>query len=163
VTADIGAYSIYPWTAAIEPVQTISFLPGPYRVPTYRGRTRGVATCKTPLGPYRGVGRPPAVFVIEGLMDRAARRLGLDPTDIRLLHGDTALSPYGTGTYASRSLVLAGGAAIMAGRAVREKMLTIAGHLLEADPADLVPAAGRLAVRGMPDRSVTVREIARAA
>jgi len=293
VTADIGAYSIYPWTAAIEPVQTISFLPGPYRVPTYRGRTRGVATCKTPLGPYRGVGRPPAVFVIEGLMDRAARRLGLDPTeirlrnfirdedfpykspsgivwdrasftasllrareamdydavraeqararaagrwlgigvasyveltgigsaipvapgvpiatgteaatirvdpagkvtavfgvashgqglettlaqivadevgvpieDIRVLHGDTALSPYGTGTYASRSLVLAGGAAIMAGRAVREKMLTIAGHLLEADPADLVPAAGRLAVRGMPDRSVTVREIARAA
>ena len=84
VTADIGAYSIYPWTAAIEPVQTISFLPGPYRVPTYRGRTRGVATCKTPLGPYRGVGRPPAVFVIEGLMDRAARRLGLDPTEIRL-------------------------------------------------------------------------------
>src|SRR6267142_3589529 len=42
-------------------------------------------------------------------------------------------------------------------------MLTIAGHLLEADPADVVPADGRLAVRGMPDRSVTVREIARAA
>src|SRR3989449_1983784 len=84
VTADVGAYSIYPWTAAIEPVQTISFLPGPARVPTYRGRTRGVATCKTPLGPYRGVGRPPAVFVIEGLMDRAARQLGLDPTEIRL-------------------------------------------------------------------------------
>ena len=80
VTADIGAYSIYPWTAAIEPVQTISFLPGPYKVPTYRGRTRGVATNKAPLGPYRGVGRPPAVFVIEGLMDRAARQLGLDPT-----------------------------------------------------------------------------------
>jgi len=84
VTADIGAYSIYPWTAAIEPVQTISFLPGPYKVPTYRGRTRGVATNKAPLGPYRGVGRPPAVFVIEGLMDRAARQLGLDPTEIRL-------------------------------------------------------------------------------
>src|SRR4030095_9972307 len=50
----------------------------------YRGRTRGVATCKAPLGPYRGVGRPPAVFVIEGLMDRAARRLGIDPTEIRL-------------------------------------------------------------------------------
>ncbi len=84
VTVDVGAYSIYPWTAAIEPVQTISFLPGPYRVPTYRGRTRGVATDKAPLGPYRGVGRPPAVFVIEGLMDRAARQLGLDPTEIRL-------------------------------------------------------------------------------
>src|SRR5439155_1616371 len=60
------------------------FLPGPYRVPGYRGRARGVATNKAPLGPYRGVGRPPAVFVIEGLMDRAARQLGLDPTEIRL-------------------------------------------------------------------------------
>jgi CO/xanthine dehydrogenase Mo-binding subunit len=59
VTADVGAYSIYPWTAAIEPVQTISFLPGPYKVPTYRGRTRGVATRKAPLGPYRGVGGRP--------------------------------------------------------------------------------------------------------
>jgi aerobic carbon-monoxide dehydrogenase large subunit len=293
VTADVGGYSIYPWTAAIEPVQTISFLPGPYRVPTYRGRARGVATNKAPLGPYRGVGRPPAVFVIEGLVDRAARRLGLDPTEIRLrnfirdedfpykspsgivwdrssfteslrkarealdykaardeqararaagrwvgigvasyveltgigsaipvspgmpvstgteaatirfdpagkvtavfgvashgqglettlaqivadevgvpiedvrvVHGDTDASPYGTGTYASRSLVLAGGAAILAGRSVREKMLVIAGHLLEADPADVTLADGRYAVRGMPDRSVTVRQIARAA
>jgi len=293
VTADVGGYSIYPWTAAIEPVQTISFLPGPYRVPTYRGRARGFATNKAPLGPYRGVGRPPAVFVIEGLMDRAARRLGLDPTEIRLrnfirdedfpykspsgivwdrssfteslrkarealdykaardeqararaagrwvgigiasyveltgigsaipvspgmpvstgteaatirfdpagkvtavfgvashgqglettlaqivadevgvpiedvrvVHGDTDASPYGTGTYASRSLVLAGGAAILAGRSVREKMLVIAGHLLEADPADVTLADGRYAVRGMPDRSVTVRQIARAA
>src|SRR5262249_57902737 len=57
---------------------------GPYGVRTYGGRARGLATCKAPLGPYRGVGRPPAVFVIEGLMDRAARRLGIDPTEIRL-------------------------------------------------------------------------------
>jgi carbon-monoxide dehydrogenase large subunit len=83
-TADVGAYSIYPWTAGIEPVQTISFLPGPYRLQHYRGRTRGVTTCKAPMGPYRGVGRPPAVFVMEGLVDRAARRLGLDPTEMRL-------------------------------------------------------------------------------
>lgn len=292
-TADIGAYSIYPWTAAIEPVQTISFLPGPYRVPHYRGRTRGVATSKAPLGPYRGVGRPVATFVMEGLMDRAARRLGMDPTELRLrnfirpeefpyqspsgivwdrasftetmlraretlgyeaaraeqaqvraegkwigvgfasyveltgigsaipvspgmpvatgteaatvrvdprgtvtaifgiashgqgletslaqvvaeeigvplehvrvVHGDTALSPYGTGTYASRSAVLAGGAGILAGRSVREKALKIAAHLLEADPADLVVNGGRVAVRGTPDRGVTFREIAQAA
>ncbi|MEE9533762.1 MAG: xanthine dehydrogenase family protein molybdopterin-binding subunit, partial [Acidimicrobiia bacterium] len=83
VTADVGAYSIYPWTAAIEPVQTISFLPGPYRVPNYRGRTRGVATCKAPMGAYRGVGRPVSTFAMEGLMDRAARRLGMDPTELR--------------------------------------------------------------------------------
>jgi carbon-monoxide dehydrogenase large subunit len=80
-----------------------------------------------------------------------------------VVHGDTELSPYGTGTYASRSLVLAGGAAMLAGRALREKMLVIAGHLLEADAADVVMADGRHAVRGMPDRSVSVREIARAA
>ncbi len=293
VTADIGAYSIYPWTAAIEPVQTISFLPGPYRVPHYRGRTRGVATSKAPTGPYRGVGRPVAAFVMEGLMDRAGRRLGMDPTelrlrnyiqpeefpykspsgivwdrasftetmlkarealgynalraeqalarnegrwigigfatyveltgigsaipvspampvatgteaatvrvdpagtvtaifgiashgqgletslaqvvaeelglpleDVRVLHGDTALSPYGTGTYASRSAVLAGGAGILAGRAVREKALEIAAHLLEASPTDLVVSEGRISVRGVPGRRVTWKEIAKAA
>ena len=59
--------------------------------------------------------------------------------------------------------MLAGGAAILAGPAVREKMFVIAGHLLEADPADVVMTDGRWAVRGMPDRSVAVREIARAA
>jgi carbon-monoxide dehydrogenase large subunit len=293
VMADVGAYSIYPWTAAIEPVQTISFLPGPYRLDHYRGRTRGVTTCKAPMGPYRGVGRPPAVFVMEGLIDRAARRLGMDPTEIRLenfireedfpytspsgivwdrssftatmlrarealgwetaraeaakarasgrwvgvgvasyveltgigsaipvspgmpvptgteaatirldpsgtvtavfgvashgqglettlaqvvadelsvpiesvrvVHGDTGLSPYGTGTYASRSTVLAGGAGILASRDVRDKVLRIAAHLLEADAADLVMQDGRVAVRGMPDRRVTVRDVAKAA
>ena len=56
VTSDIGAYSIYPWTSTVEPVQAISFLPGTYRIPNYRGRTSGVATCKAPMGPYRGRG-----------------------------------------------------------------------------------------------------------
>jgi Molybdopterin-binding domain of aldehyde dehydrogenase len=46
VIGDIGAYSIYPWTAALEPVQVVSFMPGPYCVPTYRGHVRAVATCK---------------------------------------------------------------------------------------------------------------------
>ena len=51
VTSDIGAYSIYPWTATVEPIQTISFLTGPYKMPHYRGINRGVATCKAPMGP----------------------------------------------------------------------------------------------------------------
>jgi carbon-monoxide dehydrogenase large subunit len=92
-----------------------------------------------------------------------ADEVGVPIEDVRVLHGDTEVSPYGTGTYASRSLVLAGGAAILAGRAVREKMLLIAVHLLEADPVDITVADGRFAVRGMPDRSVAVRQIARAA
>ena len=41
VIGDVGAYSIYPWTAALEPVQVVSFLPGPYRVEHYRGRVAG--------------------------------------------------------------------------------------------------------------------------
>src|SRR5947208_3874004 len=83
VVADIGAYSIYPWTASIEIIQVVSFLPGPYRVSHYHAEAFGVATNKTPMGPYRGVGRPVSVFVTESLLDSAARRLGLDPAEIR--------------------------------------------------------------------------------
>src|SRR5215470_7225641 len=46
VIGDIGAYSIYPWTAALEPVQVVSFLPGPYRIEHYRGRVQAVVTAK---------------------------------------------------------------------------------------------------------------------
>lgn len=83
VIGDIGAYSIYPWTAALEPVQVVGFLPGPYRIPHYRGRVRGVTTPKPPTGPYRGVGRPAAVFALERLIDLAAARLGIDPAEMR--------------------------------------------------------------------------------
>src|SRR5271167_1196147 len=83
VIGDVGAYSIYPWTAALEPVQVVSFMPGPYRVPAYRGNVRAVATCKALTGPYRGVGRPISTFVMERLIDMAARRLALDPADLR--------------------------------------------------------------------------------
>lgn len=83
VLGDVGAWSIHPWTAALEPVQVASFLPGPYRIAQYRGRVRGVYTPKPPTGPYRGVGRPMAVFVLERLIDRAAAVLGLDPAEIR--------------------------------------------------------------------------------
>src|SRR6516225_3063475 len=194
---DVGAYSIYPWTAALEPVQVVSFLPGPYRVQNYHGRVQAVATAKAPTGPYRGVGRPISTFVMERLMDMAAHKLGIgiacyaeltgigsrisvapgmpintgtetaivriEPSgavtatlgiashgqglettlaqivaehlgarfaDIRVRQGDSA-GVAGTGTYASRSLVLAGGAATLAARAVREKLLNAASHLLE--------------------------------
>src|SRR6516165_7963049 len=84
VIGDVGAYSIYPWTVALEPVQVASFMPGPYRVPAYRGHVRAVATCKAPTGPYRGVGRPISTFVMERLIDMAARRLAIDPAELRL-------------------------------------------------------------------------------
>jgi len=293
VVADVGAYSIHPWTASIEVVQVISFLPGPYRVPHYRGEAWGVATNKAPMGPYRGVGRPVSTFVTEALVDRAARRLGMDPValrlrnlirpdelpyrspsgvvwdsgsfveslerardvvayehvraaqrdprragryvgvgvacyveltgvgsaipaspgaaintgtegatvrvdpsgtvtasfglacqgqghettlaqvvaaelgarleDVRVVSGDTAAGPAGTGTYASRSAVIGGGAAILAARALREKALAIGAHLLEVSADDLTLADSRATVRGAPDRALSLREIARAA
>jgi carbon-monoxide dehydrogenase large subunit len=289
VIGDVGAYSIYPWTAALEPVQVVSFLPGPYRVPHYRGRVRAVATSKAPTGPYRGVGRPISTFVMERLMDMAAAKIGIDakeirlrnlvPTaelpykvasgivwdksgfqeclnmacdaigydtlrvrqeearaagrwtgigiacyaeltgigsrisvapgmpiqtgtetaiiriddtggvtasfgvashgqglettlaqvvaehlgasfdDIRIVHGDSAAVPGATGTYASRSMVLAGGAATLAAQAVREKVLNAASHLLETSAADLVAEDGKVTVAGT-DRSITFREVA---
>jgi carbon-monoxide dehydrogenase large subunit len=291
VIGDVGAYSIYPWTAALEPVQVVSFLPGPYRVPHYRGRVRAVATSKAPTGPYRGVGRPISTFVMERLMDMAAAKIGIDAKEIRLrnlvaaaelpykvasgivwdksgfqeclnmacdaigydtlrarqkearaagrwagigiacyaeltgigsrisvapgmpintgtetaivridpeggvtasfgvashgqglettlaqvvaehlgahfddvrvVQGDSAAVPGSTGTYASRSMVLAGGAATLAAQAVREKVLDAASHLLEASPADLIAEDGRVTVAGT-DRSITFREVARA-
>lgn len=290
VIGDVGAYSIYPWTAALEPVQVVSFLPGPYRVPHYHGCVRAVATSKAPTGPYRGVGRPISTFVMERLMDMAAAKIGIDakeirlrnlvPTaelpykvasgivwdksgfqeclnmacdaigydtlrarqeearaagrwtgigiacyaeltgigsrisvapgmpiqtgtetaiiriddtggvtasfgvashgqglettlaqvvaehlgasfdDIRIVHGDSAAVPGATGTYASRSMVLAGGAATLAAQAVREKVLKAASHLLETSAADLVAEDGKVTVAGT-DRSITFREVAR--
>ena len=70
-------------------------------------------------------------------------------------------SPDGTGTYASRSMVLAGGAGTLAAQAVREKVLNAASHLLEASVADLVAEDGRVTVVGT-DRSISFREVARA-
>jgi carbon-monoxide dehydrogenase large subunit len=83
VIGDVGAYSIYPWTCGLEPVQVVSFLPGPYKIKSYRGAVRGVATSKPPTGPYRGVGRPISTFVAERLMDMGAKALGIDPLEIR--------------------------------------------------------------------------------
>jgi len=291
VIGDVGAYSIYPWTAALEPVQVISFVPGPYRVPTYSGRARAVATNKAPTGPHRGVGRPVSTFVMERLIDMAARRLSIDPAalrlrnlvraqdfpyrtppgivwdrcgfvetltsacdaidyqklrdvqskaraagrlfgigiatyaeltgigsrisaapgmpintgtetatlrfdstgaitgsfgtashgqglettlaqviadelgarieDIRIVQGDSAAVAHGTGSYASRSAVLAGGGAVLASRLLKDKMVRTASHLLEASIEDIDVAEGRVFVVGT-DRSLTFRELAKA-
>ncbi|SED56201.1 xanthine dehydrogenase family protein molybdopterin-binding subunit [Rhodobacter sp. 24-YEA-8] len=83
VIGDVGAFSIYPWTAALETVQVISFMPGPYKIEAYRGRIRGVLTPKPPTGPYRGVGRPSSTLAMERLVEMAARKIGMDPAEIR--------------------------------------------------------------------------------
>ena len=63
---------------------TINHLPGPYRVPGYRGVGHNVVTHKTFAAAYSGAGRPEAALVLDRLLDRAARRLGMDPAELRL-------------------------------------------------------------------------------
>jgi carbon-monoxide dehydrogenase large subunit len=67
----------------MEPLQTAGLMPGPYKIEAMRYRTRGVATNKTPVGPYRAVGRPSASASLELLIDELGRRLNLDPVEIR--------------------------------------------------------------------------------
>lgn len=81
--ANVGAYSVPPWTAGIEPLMAGGLLTGPYKLGHYRCEVNGVATNTTPTGPYRGVARPATVFVMERLLDDAAAELGMDPLDIR--------------------------------------------------------------------------------
>jgi carbon-monoxide dehydrogenase large subunit len=72
----------------------------------------------------------------------SADEIGIEPAQIRVIHGDTDRAPYGWGTFASRSLVIAGGASLIAARKLRTKLLTIASHMLEASVADIVLEAG---------------------
>lgn len=84
ITVDNGAYSTYPFTSAGEPGMVGKVLPGPYDFRAYEATFRAVATNKCPIGTYRGVARPSAVFSQERLMDDIAKELGLDPFEFRL-------------------------------------------------------------------------------
>jgi carbon-monoxide dehydrogenase large subunit len=84
IDVDAGAYSVWPWTAPMESGMVIGFLPGPYTIANYRATARTCASNKSPLGPYRGVGRPGACFAIERTIEDLAAHLGLDPIEVRL-------------------------------------------------------------------------------
>ncbi|MGH3288921.1 MAG: xanthine dehydrogenase family protein molybdopterin-binding subunit [Streptosporangiaceae bacterium] len=83
IDCDTGAYSVFPFTCAVEPLMAATELPGVYKVPAYRARGRAIATNKAPAAPYRGVSRPQIVLVMERLMEKAAEALGLDPLQVR--------------------------------------------------------------------------------
>jgi carbon-monoxide dehydrogenase large subunit len=91
-----------------------------------------------------------------------ADTIGVVPTNVRVVHGDTDRTPYGWGTFASRSLVIAGGATLLAAQKIREKLITIAGDVLEAARDDIVLQDGEARVAGT-DRTVPVKMLARAA
>ncbi len=280
ILADLGAYPM----GAVLPRLTVRLLSGCYRMPALQVEIHTVYTNKTPTAAYRGAGRPEAIFLIERLMDLAARRLGLDPVEIRrrnllprfdqpmpnvadqsydsgnypavleralatanyralreaqararaagelmgigvacyvemagfgpdgglfesgtvrvhpdgkvtvvtgtsphgqghetawaqvasaqlgippedviVHHGDTAAVAIGVGTFGSRSAAVGGTAVYLAAEDVQEKARAIAAHLLEAAPSDIVLSDGRLQVRGVPKRAVTLAEVAKAA
>ena len=91
-----------------------------------------------------------------------ADELGVAPDRVKVVHGDTDRTPYGFGTFASRSLVISGGASLMAARKVRAKLIKIASHLLEAAESDIVLEEGEARVTGT-DRTVAIEMLARAA
>jgi aerobic carbon-monoxide dehydrogenase large subunit len=92
-----------------------------------------------------------------------AAELGIPPEDVDVQEGDTDHTPYGLGTYASRSTPTAGAATAVISRKLRDKARTIAAHLLEAAEDDLEWEAGRFFVKGAPDRSKTIQDVAFAA
>jgi aerobic carbon-monoxide dehydrogenase large subunit len=92
-----------------------------------------------------------------------ADELGVDLAQVRVLQGDTDSTPLGPGTGGSRSAVIAGGAARLAAREVRERMLSIVAHQLEVSTDDLLVGDGRVEVAGTPTRGMTIAEIATAA
>ena len=88
--------------------------------------------------------------------------LGVDPATVRIVHGDTDRTPYGWGTFASRSLVIAGGAAKLAAGMLRSKIAAIAANELEAAPEDIVLDGGVARVSGT-DAGVPIPDLARLA
>ncbi|HZD24334.1 MAG TPA: aerobic carbon-monoxide dehydrogenase large subunit, partial [Acidimicrobiia bacterium] len=92
-----------------------------------------------------------------------AEELGIPASDVKVVEGDTDNTPYGLGTYASRSTPVAGAATAVISRKLRDKAKKIAAHLLEASEDDLEWETGRFSVAGDPESSVTIQDIAFAA
>jgi aerobic carbon-monoxide dehydrogenase large subunit len=92
-----------------------------------------------------------------------AQELGLHADDVEVVHGDTDATPFGLGTYGSRSTPVSGAAAVLAARKVRERARIVAAAKLEVAADDLEWADGRWQVRGDPEQGLGIAEIAMAA
>jgi carbon-monoxide dehydrogenase large subunit len=142
----------------------------------YRGI--GIAICVegVGLGPYEGailrldnrgrvvvtIGAPPQGQGYQTAFAQiAADAVGVRYEDVDVVTGDTALIPYGVGSFASRVTANAGPSVLQAGGELREKILAVGAHLLEVATDDLEIAEGAVRVRGAPDRSVPLAQIAR--
>jgi carbon-monoxide dehydrogenase large subunit len=92
-----------------------------------------------------------------------AEELGIPPEDIEVVHGDTDVTPYGLGTYGSRSTPVSGAATAIVARKVRDRARLVAAAMLEASADDLEWEKGRWLVKGDPEKYATIQEIAMAA
>jgi carbon-monoxide dehydrogenase large subunit len=95
-----------------------------------------------------------------GFAQIVADRLGVDPEQIEVIHGDTATGPQGLGTYGSRGLAIGGEAVARAAEKVAVKAKAIVAHELEAAPEDIELREGRWIVRGSPDKGMAMAEVA---
>lgn len=291
VKSNNGAYPPWPVTAGMDAGQAAAYMPGPYKIDCYEREISAVVTNKAPLGPYRGIGRVQACISMERIMDEVARKLDMEPLEVRrknivreypyenisgftyecgssavsldkieelvdipafrkeqremrekgvyrgigfaasvehaafgpefastrgidvvlsneaalvrvepdggvtvlvgthshgqghettfaqvvaddfgipmdlvtIRFGDTAMSPYGMGTWGSRSLIYATGAISKAISDIKDKAIAIASKKFEVSPDDLEFTNGEVRVRGMSDRTLTLADAGRIA
>jgi carbon-monoxide dehydrogenase large subunit len=126
---------------------------GPYESAQVRVEPSGTVTVYTGISPH---GQGTATTFAQIVADQ----LGADFDKVNVKWGDTDNTPMGNGTMGSRSLAIGGGALTKAVDVLRDKARRIAAHLLEAAAGDVVFEDGRYQVRGVPDRGLTLAEIA---
>jgi carbon-monoxide dehydrogenase large subunit len=129
---------------------------GGWESATVRVHATGAVTLYTGTSPH-GQGHE------TGFAQIVADRLGIDPQNIEVIHGDTQTGPFGLDTYGSRSLAVGGEAAARAADKVATKAKAIVAHQLEADPADIVLEDGKFIVRGSPEKGMALGDVAGAA
>ncbi len=150
------------------------------RASAERGRLRGIGIANAVKGTGRGpfetgivrIAASGRVSVYTGacemgqglstaLAQICAEELGVQPGDVAVVTGDTATSPLGLGGFASRQLVTAGSSVRLSSRLVAEKARRLASHMLETAEADLELRNGRVEIKGVPGRGVSLGELAR--
>jgi len=142
-----------------------------YGTPTFAQRsmevTPGYETVEMSMDPSGNVevrigASPHGQGLVTSLSQLVADQLGIQPELVRVVHGDTDRTPYGWGTFASRSMVISGGATHLAAGKIRDSIIEAAGDILEAAPVDIDLVDGRAVVRGT-DQGVSIPEVARVA
>jgi carbon-monoxide dehydrogenase large subunit len=83
IVTDVGAYSVWPGTAGVEPATAALSLFGPYALDAIRFRARALVSNRSPVGPCRGIGQNAAVFATEQMMEAIATELEVDPLELR--------------------------------------------------------------------------------